>query len=124
MKKTFINEPKASVTTVRFILSEIRREVVYIPAGTRVTAGDGIYFATDDFAEVTAGADLHCERHAFVVRADEFPFRFLPVTAVFGIVRGSGLFEIIEITDFLVAGFEDNVPEISDHLHHRPSYVG
>ena len=70
------------------------------------------------------GADLHCERHAFVVRADEFPFRFLPVTAVFGIVRGSGLFEIIEIADFLVAGFEDNVPEISDHLHHRPSYVG
>ena len=57
MKKTFINEPKAAVTTVRFILSEIRREVVYIPAGTRVTAGDGIYFATDDFAEVTAGAD-------------------------------------------------------------------
>lgn len=32
MKKTFINEPKAAVTTVRFILSEIRREVVYIPA--------------------------------------------------------------------------------------------
>lgn len=31
--------------------------MVYIPAGTRVTAGDGIYFATDDFAEVTAGAD-------------------------------------------------------------------
>jgi hypothetical protein len=30
----------------------------------------------------------------------------------------------LEIADFLVAGFEDNVPEISDHLHHRPSYVG
>ena len=70
------------------------------------------------------GADLHCERHAFVVRADEFPFRFLPITAVFGIVRGSGLFEIIEIANFLVASFEDNVPEISDLLHHRPSYVG
>lgn len=63
MKKTFINEPKPAVTTVRFTLSEVRREVVYIPAGTRVTAGDGIYFATDDYAEVTAGEtyiDIDC----------------------------------------------------------------
>lgn len=63
MKKTFINEPKPAVTTVRFTLSEVRREVVYIPAGTRVTAGDGIYFATDDYAEVTAGdtyIDIDC----------------------------------------------------------------
>lgn len=63
MKKTFINGPKPAVTAVRFTLSEVRREVVYIPAGTRVTAGDGIYFATDEFAEVTAGAayiDIDC----------------------------------------------------------------
>lgn len=63
MKKTFINEPKAAVTTVRFTLSEIRREVVYIPAGTRVTAGDGVYFSTNDFVEISAGAsyiDVDC----------------------------------------------------------------
>lgn len=62
-KRTFINEPKPAVVTVRFILPEIRREVVYIPAGTRVTAGDGIYFATNDYAEVKAGesyVDIDC----------------------------------------------------------------
>ena len=35
----------------------------YIPAGTRITAGDGIYFETDDYAEVTAGetyVDIDC----------------------------------------------------------------
>ena len=62
MKKTFINEPKAAVTTVRFILSEIRREVVYIPAGTRVTDGEA-YFTTDEYAEIKAGettVDVAC----------------------------------------------------------------
>ena len=62
-KKTFVQEPKAAVTTARFTLSESRKEVVYIPAGTRITAGDGIYFETDDYAEVTAGesyVDIDC----------------------------------------------------------------
>ena len=62
-KRTFIQEPKAAVVTVRFTLSEVRKEVIYIPQGTRVTAGDGVYFATDDYAEVTAGnsyADVDC----------------------------------------------------------------
>lgn len=62
-KRTFIQEPKAAVVTVRFTLSEVRKEVIYIPQGTRVTAGDGVYFATDDYAEVTAGnsyVDVEC----------------------------------------------------------------
>jgi phage-related baseplate assembly protein len=62
-KKTFIQEPKAAVVTARFTLSEVRREVVYIPKGTRITAGDGIYFETDEYAEVSAGqsyADVVC----------------------------------------------------------------
>ncbi len=62
-KRTFIQEPKAAIVTMRFILSEIRREVVYIPQGTRVTAGDGIYFSTDDYADVMAGdtyVDVDC----------------------------------------------------------------
>lgn len=62
-KKTFIQEPKAAILTARFTLSEVRKEVIYIPQGTRITAGDGIYFETDDYAEVTAGAtyaDVDC----------------------------------------------------------------
>jgi phage-related baseplate assembly protein len=62
-KKTFIQEPKAAVVTARFTLSEIRKEVIYIPQGTRITAGDGVYFATDEYAEVSAGekfADVEC----------------------------------------------------------------
>lgn len=62
-KKTFIQEPRAAVVKVRFTLSEVRKDVIYIPEGTRVTAGDGVYFATDDYAEVAAGesyADVTC----------------------------------------------------------------
>lgn len=62
-KKTFIQEPKPAIVKVRFTLSEIRKDVIYIPQGTRVTAGDGVYFATDDYAEVKAGepyAEINC----------------------------------------------------------------
>lgn len=62
-KKVFPQEPRAAVCKVRFNLSEIRKEIVYIPKGTRVTAGDGVYFATNDYAEIPAGApyaDIDC----------------------------------------------------------------
>ena len=62
-KKTFIQEPKPAVVTARFTLSEIRKDAIYIPQGTRITAGDGVYFATDDYAEVKAGdsfVDVDC----------------------------------------------------------------
>lgn len=62
-KKTFIQEPRPAVCTARFTLSEIRKEVIYIPKGTRITAGDGVYFATDEYAEVSAGdpyVDIDC----------------------------------------------------------------
>ena len=62
-KKTFIQEPKPAVVTARFTLSEIRKDVIYIPQGTRITAGDGVYFATDDYVEVKAGdsfVDVDC----------------------------------------------------------------
>lgn len=62
-KKTFIQEPKPAVVRARFVLSEVRKDIVYIPQGTRITAGDGVYFATDDFIEVAAGqsyADIDC----------------------------------------------------------------
>ena len=63
VKKTFSQEPRAAAVKVRFTLSEVRKDVIYIPEGTRVTAGDGVYFATDDYAEVAAGesyADVTC----------------------------------------------------------------
>lgn len=63
LKKVFPQEPQAAVCKVRFNLSEIRKEIVYIPKGTRVTAGDGVYFATNDYAEIPPGAsytDIDC----------------------------------------------------------------
>ena len=56
-KKTFIDQPKAAIVTARFTLSGIRKDVIYIPAGTRITAGDAIYFETDEYAEISAGAE-------------------------------------------------------------------
>lgn len=63
LKGTFREKPKASIVTARFALSGIRKDVVYIPQGTRITAGDGIYFKTDEYAEVKAGdsyVDVEC----------------------------------------------------------------
>lgn len=65
MKKTFLNEPKSAVTIARFHLEEVRPDMIYIPAGTRITAdaADGIYFATDNYAEIPSGTktvDIAC----------------------------------------------------------------
>lgn len=43
-------------TTIRFTLSEPRDYAIGIPAGMRATNGDGIYFMTEDYSEVPAGA--------------------------------------------------------------------
>ena len=48
--------PHAAVTAVTFTLGVIQPNNVTIPQGTRVTAGDGIYFATDAVATIAAGA--------------------------------------------------------------------
>ena len=53
----------AAVTKLRFTLSMRRNNVVIIPAGTRVTAGDGTYFETLDIMEIPAG-NLSGEIHA------------------------------------------------------------
>lgn len=63
LKKVFPEEPRAAVCKVRFSLSEIRREIACIPKGTRVTAGDGVYFATNEYMEIPAGEafiDIDC----------------------------------------------------------------
>lgn len=46
----------AATVTLRFTLSEIKSYAVGIPAGTRVTNGDGVYFQTLAYAEVPIGA--------------------------------------------------------------------
>jgi phage-related baseplate assembly protein len=54
-KKTFKQDSKASVTTLRFSLQAARTQVTAIPQGKRATAGDNLFFATDDYAEIAAG---------------------------------------------------------------------
>lgn len=51
------NQPSAAKTTVRFTLSETKAYVVGIPAGTRVTNGNGLYFQTKGYAEIPAGSE-------------------------------------------------------------------
>lgn len=43
-------------TTLRFTLQQTRTSATGIPAGTRATAGDNIYFQTDEYAEISAGS--------------------------------------------------------------------
>lgn len=55
-KKTLRQEAHPAVTVLRFSLEEIRAQVTAIPKGKRATAGDNIFFETDDYAEIAAGA--------------------------------------------------------------------
>lgn len=45
----------AATVTLRFTLSEAKSYAVGIPAGTRVTNGDGVYFQTLEYGEVPIG---------------------------------------------------------------------
>ncbi|MEG2349879.1 MAG: baseplate J/gp47 family protein, partial [Hungatella sp.] len=47
-----------SSTTIRWSVTEARNSTTVIPAGTRVTAGDGVYFATDEYGEILPGATV------------------------------------------------------------------
>lgn len=54
----------AATTTVRFTLQAAQTSVIAIPAGTRVSDGSGIYFATDEYAEIPSGSlyvDVACK---------------------------------------------------------------
>ena len=46
----------AATTTLRFTISEVKTYAVGIPAGTRVTNGDGVYFQTLEYGEVPIGS--------------------------------------------------------------------
>ncbi|WP_314163387.1 baseplate J/gp47 family protein [Lachnoanaerobaculum gingivalis] len=45
-----------STTTVKFSMKSKRTSAIAIPKGTRVTAGDNVYFATDEYSEIPAGS--------------------------------------------------------------------
>lgn len=51
------NQPAAAKTTLRFTLSEVRDYAIGIPAGTRATNGDGVYFMTTAYQEIAAGSE-------------------------------------------------------------------
>ena len=48
-------EATAATVTLRLTLSAVREAATAIPAGTRATAGDGVYFAIDEAAVIPAG---------------------------------------------------------------------
>lgn len=49
-------EATSAVTTLQFTIGAAIESAVAIPMGTRVTNGNGVYFATDEYAEIAAGA--------------------------------------------------------------------
>ena len=55
MKKTFKQEARPAVTVLRFALGEVRTQVTAIPQGKRASAGNNVFFATDDYAEIPSG---------------------------------------------------------------------
>lgn len=55
MKGIYRNKGNAATATERFSVSEIQENAITIPMGTRVTAGDDIFFYTTEDAEIPAG---------------------------------------------------------------------
>ncbi len=51
------NAGSASTAIERFTVSEVQNEIITIPAGSRVTAGDNVFFYTEDVAEIPAGEE-------------------------------------------------------------------
>jgi phage-related baseplate assembly protein len=49
------NPATGATTTIRFAVKEARSTTTMIPKGTKVTAGDGVYFATDVYSEILTG---------------------------------------------------------------------
>lgn len=56
MKKVSPKAAKGATATIRFSLSEARTSATGIPKGSRVTAGDGVYFATNEYDEIPVGS--------------------------------------------------------------------
>ena len=55
LKHVYRKTATGATTTIRFSMEAARTTVTGIPKGTRVTAGDGVYFATDEYGEIIIG---------------------------------------------------------------------
>lgn len=55
LKRISRNPAKESTTTIRFEMKSARATTTGIPMGTRLTAGDGVFFSTLEYAEITIG---------------------------------------------------------------------
>lgn len=55
LKHIYRKKATRATTTVRFHVNQARNIATGIPEGTRITAGDGVYFATDMYTEIKAG---------------------------------------------------------------------
>ncbi len=55
MKHVSRQAAAGAVTTLRYSITSARASATSVPEGSRVTAGDGVYFATDEYAEIPAG---------------------------------------------------------------------
>ena len=76
-KKTFKQETSAAITVLRFYLDEPRTQVTAIPGGKRVTAGDNVFFETEDYAEIIAG-ELYTDITAVCTTSGSIGNGYLP----------------------------------------------
>ena len=56
LKHIYRKPATGATTTIRFAMDSPRLSATGIARGTRVTAGDSVYFATDEYAEIPAGS--------------------------------------------------------------------
>lgn len=60
LKKVYRHEAAPATVTLRYSIKETRESAVSIPAGAKVTAGDGVYFSTNQYSEIPPG-ELHID---------------------------------------------------------------
>ena len=70
-------EATAAMTTIRFTASEVKSYALSIPYGIRVTNGNGLYFVTNEYAEIPPGS-LYVDVSAVCTVTGEAGNDFLP----------------------------------------------
>lgn len=55
LKHIYRKAAAGATTTIRFSMNTARNTTTGIPRGTRLTAGDGVYFATEEYGEIAIG---------------------------------------------------------------------
>jgi len=55
LKHIYRKEAAGATTTIRFSMNTARNTTTGIPRGTRLTAGDGVYFSTEEYGEIVIG---------------------------------------------------------------------